>query len=91
MAGSKKNKLKKAVSAFTVQNASEADDEQLMDDLLAELDARNPTVRQEAATVIQEVELAHTPPKQDSKSRFQARQVRLYRLPHQSRSSSGMA
>jgi OTU domain-containing protein 6 len=79
MAGSKKNKLKKAFSpSYTVQNVSEADEEQLMDDLLAELDSRDSTVRDEAAAVIQEVELAHSPPpnKQDSKSRFQARQVR---------------
>lgn len=61
------------------------DDEDLMDDLMAQLDSNDQTVQAESAVVLNEMQIkqaADTPPpatpKQDSKSRHKARQVRIY-------------
>ncbi|KAG6832377.1 hypothetical protein H0H92_002645 [Tricholoma furcatifolium] len=79
MAGSKKNKQKKA--PLLSQNTPEPPvDEDLMDDLFAQLDSRDQVSQAESAAVINEVgarqERANTRPKQDAKSRFKARQAR---------------
>lgn len=88
MAGSKRNRVKKMLSptrAITppppIDNA--VDDDGLMDDLLAQLDSRDGAAQQQSAAVlhgmnIQEVADDRTAaPKQDSKARHKARQVRL--------------
>ncbi|GBE82314.1 cysteine proteinase [Sparassis latifolia] len=84
MAGPKRSKLKKALlpssHTSTPPNPGMNDDE-LMDDLMAQLDSRNQAVQAESATVINEMQIqkaADTPPpsKHDSKSRHQARQAR---------------
>jgi len=76
MAGSKRNKLKKVLSppAPVAQ-----DDEELMNDLMAQLDSRDKTVQAESANVLNAMQLdrqANTAQqKQDPKGRYQARQV----------------
>lgn len=80
MAGSKKNKQKKLVSPPQDLPTPPVDDE-LMDDLFAQLDSRNETVQAESAIVINEVqnrqaESAASRPKMDAKARFKARQAR---------------
>ncbi|KAJ7156020.1 hypothetical protein C8R43DRAFT_998853 [Mycena crocata] len=79
----KKNKLKKAVDPLLPTAMSpQEDDDQLMDDLLAQLDSRDETVQQESATVLNEMNLnkqadrLENASKQDPKSRFRARQAR---------------
>lgn len=63
------------------------DDDELMDDLLAQLDSKNKTVQAESATVINEMQLndvanqIEKSSKTDSKSRHKARQVRSRRTP----------
>jgi OTU domain-containing protein 6 len=84
MAGSKKNKLKKALSppnvSFLPPRVDEEQDE-LMNDLLAQLDSRDETVQFESANVLNEMQLQQQADeieaggKQTAKSRFQARQV----------------
>jgi OTU domain-containing protein 6 len=79
----KKSKLRKALSpdSSTVQSDTALDDNDLMDDLFAQLDSEDSTVRGESASVIQEINSnATSPPKKDSKSRFIARQVLIYLL-----------
>jgi len=57
------------------------DDDQLMDDLLAQLDSRDKTVQAQSATIINEMNLKEQADnieageKRDAKSRFKARQV----------------
>ena len=93
MAGSKKNKAKKLLSPRSpspTPNSNGLDDEDLMDDLLAQLDSRDTTVQHESANIINEMQIkkaADTPEpgtpttttsnnsRQSSKSRHQARQV----------------
>ena len=90
MAGSKRSKLKKALSPpFASSKPSELepamDDDALMDDLMAQLDSKDTTVQAESATVLHEMNVnkaADTPPaaspppqKQDSKARHRARMV----------------
>lgn len=86
MAGSKRNKVKKLLSptrAVTPPPEPSLDDDALMDDLMAQLDARDSSheSKQEAATVLGEMGARKTaeqeaaPSKQDSKSRHQARMV----------------
>lgn len=59
-----------------------SDDDQLVNDLLAELDSRDQTVQAESATVLNEMQLnkqadqIDSSRKQDAKGRFKARQVR---------------
>ena len=94
MAGSKRSKLKKALSPpFASTKSPEPepamDDDALMDDLMAQLDSRDTTVQAESATVLHEMNLnkaADTPPpaasppsqKHDSKARHRARMVRHF-------------
>jgi OTU domain-containing protein 6 len=85
MAGSKRNKIKKALSPKSVYSPppDNTNDEELLDDLVAQLDSRDGTVQHEAATVIQEVEQKaneQANSKKDSRSRFEARQVRICQL-----------
>jgi OTU domain-containing protein 6 len=57
------------------------DDDQLVDDLLAQLDSRNETVQEQSASVLNDMELdkradaIDSAQKQDSNSRFRARKV----------------
>lgn len=91
MAGSKKNKGKKApASAPPVAPPPEntMDDEDLMEDLMAQLDSKNSTVQGESAAVLNEMQLRQdanadstdvgpsSSAKQDSRARYKARQVR---------------
>lgn len=85
--GQKRAKLKKVLSpppstSPPAQGSSPADDA-LLDDLLSQLDSRSPAVQQEAAAVINEMQVngnpAVSPPPQDnrkgSKQRFREREV----------------
>ncbi|KAH9842789.1 uncharacterized protein C8Q71DRAFT_734582 [Rhodofomes roseus] len=91
MAGSKRSKLKKALSppfaAKSPEPEPNMDDDVLMDDLMAQLDSRDTSVHAESAAVINEMNInnaADTPPpaasppsqKQDSKARHRARMAR---------------
>ena len=80
MAGSKRNKIKKLLSTHTP--VIDDDDEELVNDLLAQLEAsQDPVVQKETASVVQTMHLderAHvleSSRKQDPKARFKARQV----------------
>ncbi|KAG6854318.1 hypothetical protein C0991_008213 [Blastosporella zonata] len=80
MAGSKKNKPKRALPLPQDVSTPHVD-EDLMDDLFAQLDSRDQTVQAESAAVITEVQTKQAEridgrSKQDAKSRFKARQVR---------------
>lgn len=84
MAGSKRNKLKKALSPTQSAPSSSpmADDEELMNDLMAQLDSRDKTVQSESANVLNDMQInqqttaaEEARKKQDPKSRYQARQV----------------
>ena len=79
----KKNKLKKMLSPpQPAPVADSADDDALMDDLLAQLDSKDEVVREESVTVLKEMQIneiaqkAEEAPKKDSKARHKARQVR---------------
>ncbi|KAI0316682.1 hypothetical protein OF83DRAFT_1059950 [Amylostereum chailletii] len=80
--GTKRNKLKKMVSpsASTPPPPDGVVDDDLVDDLLAQLDARDEQVQNESATVLQEVQdnqdIVATKEKKDPKSRWIARQAR---------------
>lgn len=82
MAGSKKSKLKKALlpSTYSEPPMDNADDD-LVDDLLAQLDSRDQTVQAESANVLNEMNLRQqansleSSGKLNAKDRFQARQV----------------
>ncbi|EGO18612.1 hypothetical protein SERLADRAFT_443947 [Serpula lacrymans var. lacrymans S7.9] len=83
MAGSKRNKMKKAFSPPQANPPPPVDDdEDLMNDLLAELDSRSEVVQAESASVINEMqcnkeaEILEKGSKQTAKSRFEARQAR---------------
>ena len=84
MAGSKRSKVKKLLSptrAASPPREPAMDDDALMDDLLAQLDAKNDTAKQEASTILTEVSVQKAvevadQPKKDSRTRHQARQVR---------------
>lgn len=83
MAGSKRHRIKKALSPNSTSSISPPtdttdDDEDLLDDLVAQLDAKDGNVQQAAATMIQEVEKKtdeQAKTKKDGRSRFQARKV----------------
>ena len=82
--GSKKNKVKKVFAPSGSPPTTSNDDNALVDDLLTELDSRDPSVRQESATVLEEIRVRQVaevspPDKAGSKARFLARQVRLLR------------
>jgi len=75
-------KNKKAARLPTPPPMDSLDDD-LMDDLLAQLDSKDKTVQQETAKVLTEVSAASEPasgPKKDARSRFEARQVRILQL-----------
>lgn len=76
----KKNKSKKsqqATSSLVIDDA----DEELVNDLLAQLESRDPAVKTETASVVQTMhlderaDLIESSEKQEPKSRFKARQV----------------
>lgn len=80
----KKNKGRsKASPAVSLPAAPtmEPEDDDLMNDLLAQLDSRDRTTQEESAAVLNEMQLdkqaeeLEGKPKQSAKSRFQARQV----------------
>lgn len=84
MAGSKRNKIRKVLSPSrappTPAPEPDPDHDALMDDLLAQLDEKDQSSKQEASTVLKEVaeqkaEQADAAPSR-SKSRHQARQAR---------------
>jgi len=80
MTGAKKNKAKKVLS-IPQERPTPAVDDELMDELFAQLDSRDQTVQAESAAVINEVqsnEIARTEARsrKDAKSRFRARQAR---------------
>ena len=87
MAGSKRNKVKKLLSPAKVPSPPPEpalDDDALMDDLMAQLDSKDTVVQQEAATVLTEVSVQKTAevadaPQNTSRTRHQARQVRIAR------------
>jgi OTU domain-containing protein 6 len=78
MAGSKRAKLKKAFASASTSSPPSNADEELMDDLLAQLDSNDKQVQSETATIITNIS-ANTQNevqgKRDPKSRFLARQV----------------
>lgn len=81
----KKNKLKKVLNP-SPSDANDADDDELVDDLIAQLESRDQTVQAESATVLQEVSAQRAASsRQDStssssKARFLARQVGFYHV-----------
>jgi hypothetical protein len=76
--GSKKNKVKKVLLPSSSTN--DAVDNDLVDDLLAELDSRDKTVQEESAAVLEEIQakqaIAPEKPNSSNKNRFKERQVR---------------
>lgn len=88
MAGSKRNKVKKMLSPpkalQPVQSPPEqvVEDEDLMDDLFAQLDSQDKGAREQSAAILQGSNInavaddLDSNGKKDSKSRFKARQVR---------------
>ncbi len=81
----KKNKLQKVLNP-SPSDANDADDDELVDDLIAQLESRDPTVQAEAATVLKEVSTQRAASSRQystsssSKARFLARQVGFYRV-----------
>ncbi|KAF8894574.1 OTU-domain-containing protein [Infundibulicybe gibba] len=85
MAGSKRNRLKKALSPSEPAQPSPDnldDDDELMNDLLAQLDSRDQVVQVESATILNDMQLTErakdlgADQKPDPKSRYVARQAR---------------
>ncbi|KAI0336458.1 cysteine proteinase [Cubamyces sp. BRFM 1775] len=81
----KKNKLKKMLSPpahAPPPVEANVDDDDLMDDLFAQLDSKDESVKQESATVLSEMNIdkvadkLESAPKKDSKARHKARQAR---------------
>ncbi|KAI0664881.1 cysteine proteinase [Cubamyces menziesii] len=81
----KKNKLKKMLSPPAPAPPpveTNVDDDELMDDLFAQLDSKNESVKQESAAVLSEMNIdkvadkLESAPKKDSKARHKARQAR---------------
>lgn len=86
MGGSKRNKVKRLLSPRSATPAPPEpalNDDDLMDDLMAQLESKDVGTHTEAAVIVNEMEpiavaeAAEAAPKQDSKSRHKARQVRL--------------
>jgi OTU domain-containing protein 6 len=84
MAGSKKKRLtKSAVSQPVPAVTGTSNDDELVNDLLAQLDSRDKTVQSQSAIVLNEMQLnkradeAEVGRKQDARGRFNARQVGL--------------
>ena len=89
--GKRNNKVKKIISTAISPPIEDAPpDDDLMDDLLAQLDAKDSQVRQESAAVVNEVVANNsnsvdltegkTKEKRDPKSRWRARQVRALQV-----------
>ena len=82
MAGSKRAKLKKVFANASGQShPANADDDDLVDDLIAQLDSRDTQVQAESATILNDMHLnkqGEAQGKRDTKSRFIARQVCLW-------------
>jgi OTU domain-containing protein 6 len=75
MPGSKRKLKKKTIPPPPIENQDNDDD--LMNELLAQLDSRDETVRAESATIVHEMKLnEQANGKQDPRNRFKARQVR---------------
>ncbi|KAJ3573971.1 hypothetical protein NP233_g2091 [Leucocoprinus birnbaumii] len=78
----KKNKSKSKAAPLPPAPVADPVDDDLMDDLLAQLDSRDQTVKQESAAVLDEIhiqkqaEQLEQKPKQSAKNRFQARLAR---------------
>lgn len=83
MAGSKRAKLKKALSPSSSLSpppppTDMADDDELMDDLLAQLDSRDTNVQATSSDILQEMQEVREPDAPSAKSakdRFKERQV----------------
>ena len=81
MAGSKRGKVRKALSQRSHPSTAappSQDDDELMDELLAQLDSRDETVQAESAAVIQEIhktEELDAKPIKRAKDKFKERQV----------------
>jgi hypothetical protein len=75
--GAKKQRVKAAVQAFVDPSPEPPQDDALLNDLLAQLDSANPTVQQESAAVLTEMqqERINETTKKSSKSRFKEREV----------------
>ncbi|KAI0646983.1 cysteine proteinase [Trametes meyenii] len=79
-----KKKIKKIISPPPPAPTADTtvDDDDLMDDLLAQLDSKDESVKQESATVLNEMQIEkvadqlESAPKKDSKARHKARQAR---------------
>lgn len=85
MAGGKRNKLKKSLPAMSgPPSNAELEDNELVDDLLAQLDARDATVQQQSAKVLSEIKKDQDQSQQDdrsrnsSKNRYKAREVSFH-------------
>ena len=81
--GSRKNKSKKNTPTPPIAPLGDADNEQLMDDLLAQLDSQDKTVQQESAAVLNEMQISQianedSNKKNSSRDRFKERQVRVF-------------
>ena len=94
MPGSKRNKVKKAVSPLAssfipttsspaTEQASE-DSDGLLDDLLAQIDSKQHTDKEEAATILRQIEntaiatdAIASQQKKSNRNRFEARQVSI--------------
>ncbi|ETW86029.1 hypothetical protein HETIRDRAFT_438567 [Heterobasidion irregulare TC 32-1] len=79
--GSRKNKSKKNIPTPPIAPLDDADNEQLMDDLLAQLDSQDKTVQQESAAVLNEMQISQianedSNKKNSSRDRFKERQAR---------------
>lgn len=86
--GAKRNKLKKVLSPTPASPPPAMDDDNdLMDDLMAQLDSRDQNVQAESATVLNDMQVnkaAATPPppptpqndESKARARYKARQVR---------------
>ena len=75
--GAKKNKVKKMLAPLTQPSSDISFDDDCVDDIFAVLDSRDQTVQQEP-TVVSAQSVAVASEKSSSKSRFKARQVRLF-------------
>jgi OTU domain-containing protein 6 len=82
----KRDKIKKVLSppsSYTPPQPTE-DDQDLMDELFAQLDSKDAAVQKESEAVLEEIQLRQeserleTKQRQDAKSRFKARQVLSY-------------
>ena len=83
--GGKRKKLKDMISPHPNPPPPAVEDDELLDDLLAQLDSDNKTVQDVSAEVINDIQLSQLQEKEepqktkkDSKTRFLERQVRMF-------------